>query len=259
VSVIDSKVDELYQLPPSAFTAARNALAKTLSGADAAGVKALAKPTVVPWAVNQLYWNARPVYDRLMKTGDALRTAQIAALKGRAADVRRATDAHRKAVADAVHDSTTLAEKQGSRPAPDQLARMLETLSLAAQKPEPPGRLTELLQPSGFEALAGITPVGLPAPRAAKVVSTPGKPDRAEGRRRNEEAKAAAAARARADAERIAAERDLDRARTNEQAAAREAARAQETFDRAQEALRRARDRVRAAEQSLAVAKANLG
>jgi len=55
-----------------------------------------------------------------------LRTAQIAALEGRAADVRAADEAHRRAIADAV--------------AP----------------PEPPGRLTHLLQPGGFEALAGI-------------------------------------------------------------------------------------------------------
>jgi hypothetical protein len=44
-------------------------------------VKALKKPTLVPWAVNQVYWHARPVYDRLAKSGAALRSAQIAALE----------------------------------------------------------------------------------------------------------------------------------------------------------------------------------
>jgi hypothetical protein len=262
VSALDSKIDELYQLPLSAFTAGRNALAKTLSGADAARVKTLAKPTVVPWAVNQLYWQARPVYDRLMKTGEALRKAQIAALKGRTVDVRRAIDAHRKAVADASHEAAALAEKQGSRPAADDLARMLETLSLAATRPAPAGRLTELLQPSGFEALAGITPADLKAPPKAvirpKLVDTPPKTDPEDERRRDKEAQAVAAARARAQADLQAAERDVDRAKTQENAAAREAARAQEEADRAQEALARARDVVRAAEQSLAAAKANL-
>jgi hypothetical protein len=262
VSALDSRIDELYQLPLSEFTAGRNALAKTLRGADAARVKSLAKPTAVPWAVNQLYWQARPVYDRLMKAGDALRKAQIAALKGRDADVRSATDAHRKTVAEAVHEAAALAEKHGSRPAVDQLARMLETLSLAAAKPDAPGRLTELLQPSGFEALTGITPAGLrPLVRAdpPPAASEPAKRNAAGERQREKEAKAAAAARARAEAERIVAERDLDRARANEQAAAREADRAQKEWERAREALLEARDLVRAAEQSLASAKANLG
>ena len=43
---------------------------------------------VVPWAVNQLFWKARHVYERLMKSGEALRKAQIAALKAAAAASR---------------------------------------------------------------------------------------------------------------------------------------------------------------------------
>ena len=58
----DAKVDELYQLPLATFTAARNALAKTVKGADARRIKQLAKPTVVPWTVNQLYWHSRKTY-----------------------------------------------------------------------------------------------------------------------------------------------------------------------------------------------------
>src|SRR5437773_10087717 len=62
VVALESEVDRLYQLPLSEFTAARNALAKTLKGDEAARVRALAKPTVVPWAVNQLYWRDRKIY-----------------------------------------------------------------------------------------------------------------------------------------------------------------------------------------------------
>jgi hypothetical protein len=51
---LDSRVDELYQLPLDEFTAARNALAKSLKGEEAESVKRLQKPTIVPWAVNQL-------------------------------------------------------------------------------------------------------------------------------------------------------------------------------------------------------------
>jgi hypothetical protein len=49
---LDSSIDALYQEPLSTFTAARNALAKTLSKEQAREVKRLAKPTLVPWAVN---------------------------------------------------------------------------------------------------------------------------------------------------------------------------------------------------------------
>jgi hypothetical protein len=154
---LESEIDRLYQLPLSEFTAARNALAKTVKGDEAARVKALAKPTVVPWAVNQLYWRDRKTFDRLLRAGGALRDAQIAALGGKHVDVRRATEAHRAALADAVRSATALASGGGASPQADQLARMLEAVSLSAAPADGAGRFTELMQPSGFEALAGIS------------------------------------------------------------------------------------------------------
>jgi hypothetical protein len=218
-SALDSKIDDLYAQPLSEFTAARNALAKTLSGDEAKRVRALAKPTVVPWAVNQVYWRARAAYDRLMKAGERLRKAQIAALEGRSADVRAASEAHRHAIAEAVAEAERLAAPAGSKPATDTLARTFEALSLATELPESPGRLTEALQPAGFEALMGVKP----QPGAAKPPSVarafqvheggrqkpgsqptktsappPPKPDpRAERARREAEAREAAAMRQR--------------------------------------------------------------
>ena len=156
MSALDAKIDDLYSRPLAEFTPARNALAKTLSGAEAARVKALAKPQIVPWAINQVYWHAKPVYERLLKAGERLRHAQIAALEGKTADVRSAAAAHRAAIADAVKEAERLASAIGLHPAVDVLARTLESLSLAPKPPTDPGRLTEMLQPSGFEALAGI-------------------------------------------------------------------------------------------------------
>ena len=155
---LDKQIDDLYKEPLADFTSARNALAKSLAGADAKRVKALAKPTVVPWAANQVYWRARATYDRLLKSGERLRRAQIAALEGKSSDVRTATDQHRRAMADAVKEAERLASAVGSKPAPDALMRTFEALSLAAEPPEPHGRLTEALEPAGFEALAGVTP-----------------------------------------------------------------------------------------------------
>lgn len=153
-SSLDTQIDDLYQAPLGAFVGARSALAKTLSGADAARVKKLTKPTVVPWAVNQVYWQARPVYERLLRSGQALREAQVAALGGRKADLRAADDAHRKAVAEAVQHAERLAGS--SKPAPDALMRTFEAVSLATEQVEPHGRLTKPQRPAGFEALAGI-------------------------------------------------------------------------------------------------------
>jgi len=128
VSALESKVDDLYRGPLSEFVSARNALAKTLSGDDAKAVRALAKPTVVPWAVNQVYWHARAAFDRVMKSGEKVRKAQIAALEGRSVDVRAASDAHRRAVAEAVGEAQRLSASAGSAPSPDALSRTIERL-----------------------------------------------------------------------------------------------------------------------------------
>jgi hypothetical protein len=158
VAALDPKIDDLYRGPLSEFVSARNALAKSLSGDEAKTVKALAKPTVVPWAVNQVYWHARAAFDRVMKSGEKLRKAQVAALEGRVADVRAATEAHRNAIAEAVREAQRLSTSAGSAPGADALSRTFEALSLANEPPGAPGRLTEALQPAGFEALAGIKP-----------------------------------------------------------------------------------------------------
>jgi hypothetical protein len=159
MATLESQIDELYKGSLSDFVKARDALAKSLKGQNhdaAKQVKALGKPTVVPWAVNQLYWRARPVYHGLVKAGEKLRAAQLAALQGRGHDLKESAGAHRKAIADAVATATRLADAQGLHPAADALGRMLEALSLTETPAERPGRFTELLQPAGFEALAGI-------------------------------------------------------------------------------------------------------
>ncbi|MBM3771992.1 MAG: hypothetical protein FJW27_12060 [Acidimicrobiia bacterium] len=185
-SDLERQIDELYQRPLREFTTVRNGLAKALSGgakADAARVKTLTKPTVIPWAVNQVYWRARSIWDRLMASGQAVRTHQLTALggeavtpgapgkpsgarrrAGKAVEVggadRAAEDlagAHRRALSDALHQAVRAAADAGAQPAVDQLARMLEAVSLAASTAEPPGRFTEPVQPAGFEALLGVT------------------------------------------------------------------------------------------------------
>jgi hypothetical protein len=248
---LESKIDDLYRLPPGEFTAARNVLAKTLTGDAAKRVKSLAKPTLVPWAVNQLYWKSKAVYERLMKSGDGLRSAQIAALKGRGAEVQRASEAHKKALADALREATKIAAAEALNPGSDDLSRMLETLSLAPADPEHPGRFTELIQPAGFEALAGVGALkgvsALKAVSAGKAVNQAkagshadaqsAKEDeereRAERAAEIEREREAAKERKEAEAQLKAAEQKLERARAAE-------LKAREAYDSAQEDRRAA-------------------
>jgi len=258
VKDLDDQIDALYQGPLAEFTSARAALSRTLPREDAVRVKALKKPTAIPWLVNQLYWRARPVYHRLEHAGQALRAAQIAVLKGRTADTPKAADAHRVAVAEAVHRSVALATEAGLHPDAEQLARMLEAISLAPAPPEHPGRFTDVVYPAAFEALAGITP----EPRAALHPAT--RPDASDQKKealsrkdRDSEARREEAVRAehrrmeeaRADRRRL--EDELERAD-------RKLSRAREREGEARDALKRAEAEVRGAEAAIAAIRARL-
>ncbi len=186
---LEANIDNLYREALGEFVTARSALAKTLTGADAQRVRKLPKPTVVPWAVNQLYWRDRRTWELLVRAGGQLRKAQVAALEGRKADIRAATDAHRQSVLNAVKIAERIAVADGLHPASDALMRTFEALSLGAVAGEAPGRLTKPLQPSGFEALAGIkvaakAPAIEKKPSAAEAKATA----RAEAARKKHEA-----------------------------------------------------------------------
>jgi hypothetical protein len=235
---VDSRIDDLYKAPLQEFVLLRAGLAKTLTGPDAKRVKALPKPTIVPWAVNQLYWRARPVYDRLTESGARLRAVQIAGLEGRPADVRRATEAHRQALADAVSEALALASRTGEHPNTDALVQTLEALSLADGGVEVPGRLTKPLRPAGFEALAGVA-IQAPAPAAPRPRAVPAPRPQSSGptpeERRQERLRAAAEARhAKAIRE---AETDLQKAQATEVRARQSWERAQAEVERAERAL----------------------
>jgi hypothetical protein len=252
VSNIDSRIDDLYRLPPDEFVAARTALAKTLTGDDAKRVKALQKPTVVPWSVNQVYWHARDVYDRVLKAGEKLRDAQLTALKGRASDVRGATTAHREAVAAAVKAASRLATDAGARPDPEPLARMFEALSLQKTTSEQHGRFTKPLQPQGFEALAGIAIKAIPpsirepaakekTPAPKSQGSTPSAEEAREIRRREHEAAVAARQH---EAALKTAETRLSHARADEAKSRAEWDRAKKALDEAEKTVADLRNRV---------------
>lgn len=178
---LDTEIDRLYQLPPDEFTAARNALAKE-AGADRAEIRALVKPPIAAWAVNQVYWQQRDTCDALVAASTELRKAHKAILAGRAADIRDAGKAHDNAVESALKTALTILREHG-HPATDATRQAIMTTLRALPGDEPPGRLSRTLQPGGFEMLAGLSLGSKPAaPFRAKSDATPIERSRAEPR-----------------------------------------------------------------------------
>jgi hypothetical protein len=152
---VESEIDRLYQVGPEEFTASRNALAKT-AGADAAAIKRLTKPPLAAWAVNQVYWRHRDVHDALISAAKELRQTHKTVLAGRTADLRSAGKAHDVAVDQALKAALAeLAEK--GHPATDATRQAIATTLRALPAADPPGRLSTILQPGGFEMLAGLS------------------------------------------------------------------------------------------------------
>ncbi|HEY7188007.1 MAG TPA: hypothetical protein VH436_15740 [Vicinamibacterales bacterium] len=160
-------IESLYKLPLSEFTAARNALAGRLKKAgradEADRIKALNKPSVPAWAVNQLYWQSRDRFDRLIDAGDRLRKAQASKLAGNAGDIRGALDALREALSELTRLAADRLRNSGSSTTPDQMRRVTSTLEALAsigivEGGPQPGRLSDEVDPPGFETLAALVP-----------------------------------------------------------------------------------------------------
>lgn len=154
-------------MPLGEFTSARNALVAQLRKAgrqaEASEAKALAKPSVSAWVVNQLYWRHRGLFDRLIEAGDRLRHAQAAHVTGESA--REPASARREAVTALAKIAEGLLVGGNYSASRDMLRRVmstLEALSSYGSLPDAPsaGRLTDDVDPPGFETLAGLVPGG---------------------------------------------------------------------------------------------------
>ncbi len=120
---LDDDVDALFRLSLPEFTGARNTLAARLKksgrGDEAFLVKALVKPSISAWAVNQLYWNHRDAFDRLIASGERFHRAQASPVAGKLANLRGALDARREALTHLSDLATSLLRDAGHNPAPD--------------------------------------------------------------------------------------------------------------------------------------------
>jgi len=167
VKSTDSDIDALFQLPPGEFTAARNTLAARLKKGghadEAEAVKALPKPSISAWAVNQLFWKHRKAFDQLIAAGEKFRQAQAAQLAGKAADLRGPLDARREALSELTKVAAGVLKTNGHNASPDMTRRVtttLEALATYGSHPDAPraGRLIDDIEPPGFEALAALVP-----------------------------------------------------------------------------------------------------
>jgi len=168
---LENEIDALFVLPLADFTGARNALAARLKkdgrADDAERVKSLRKPPVSAWVVNQLYWRHREAFDRLLATGD-----QASQLSGKAVDLRESRDARRESLNQLSRLAAALLRKAGHNPTPEISRRIdttLEAISAYASLPGSPypGRLTDDVDPPGFDALAALIS-DVPTPKRQK-------------------------------------------------------------------------------------------
>ncbi|MCU1677561.1 MAG: hypothetical protein JWM93_2319, partial [Frankiales bacterium] len=172
--------DELFELAPEDFVAARAALAKAVPEPDRSRIKALRRPTVGAWLVNQLVRAHRESIEELLLVGTRLRAAQQSGrgddLRTLATDRRRLTDGLVAAALDIAVEAgrTVTAELQAA--VASSLDAAVADAGLAKQLRE--ARLTEPLSYAGFGAF-GLTTVRDDAfvqPVAAKPAPPPAGP-----------------------------------------------------------------------------------
>jgi hypothetical protein len=252
------EVDKLFQIPLAEFTSARNALAAKLKkegdGEGAERVKTLGKPSISAWVANQLYWEHRKAFDRLLSAGDQFRKAQIAQLAGKSADLRAPLDERREALAELTRHGSDVLRNAGHPASPDTMRHIMTTLEALATYGEQPGapqagRLTNDVDPPGFEALAALVPRGIDrvghrdaAPRV--IPFNQAKPEPARRKKADAEE----------DARRLEAERRAKQAEARKELreAERALADARKAAERARVAMKDAAARAKAAEKAKA-------
>ena len=155
---VERAADELYGLPLQDFVTARNARVKELRGAgsrdEAEAVQKLQKPTLPSWVVNQLARSRELDVRQLAKAGEAL-SKEASDAAGFAEARREEADVLRRLL----RAARDLLAAEGRPASGSTIERVGTNLRAAAVSDELrdallKGRLSEDLEPAGFEALA---------------------------------------------------------------------------------------------------------
>jgi hypothetical protein len=176
-------VDELYGLPLDAFTPERDKLARERRKAgDRAGadrIKALRKPSVTAWALNQVQRHDRARVDELLSAGEQLREAQSQLLAGGEHGRLREAVAQERALID---ELARLAEHEleqaGHAPSVAVQTKLWQTLQAAARDEH----TRELLSQGRLLKDGQTTDLGLGGSDGAFVEQAPATPERAPAR-----------------------------------------------------------------------------
>jgi len=233
---------------------ARNDLARRLTKAGrtdaAAEVKQLSKPSVPVWTANQLARREPGELRALLRSAEELRKAQERALGGKGgSDLQDRVAEQRRAVRALARLGRDILADEGRAASDAIVERIAKTLDAAALDEGArfqlrAGRLTEELEPPGFEALAGMTPARQTSKRAGTAKPKQKRGGIPEARRGVQEAQREVRARAREAAQ---AEREAERAETAAGEALRAARVARGRSDDAERALAEAEAALRKA------------
>ncbi len=197
----DKELDRLYGLPLTEFTRARDELARGLrkdGETEAADeVKALAKPSISAWAVNQLARKERMQVRSLLTAGEHLREAQAEVLGGAGpGELQEPLQRQREAVTALVESATGILRSADHATTEATLERIRGTLTAAATDLEGAallerGRLTKDLEPAGFGGLTLTPSSGAAAKRKGtkRAARQPSRKETEARKRRVEEAK----------------------------------------------------------------------
>lgn len=249
---LDASIDELFSLPPDAFIAARDRLAKQLRESGdrepASAVKALRKPTLIAWALNQLARRERGGLEALIVSGGDLKTAQRKALSGvEGPAFRSAMEQRRKLVRSLTRRGIEILGEAGRGPqsAEEEIARTLEAASTDAEAADAllQGRLEKPLSgASGFEAFSGLSLVQEPSgSKVAERAESKARETELKNAERQAEKAAVDARRARVRADTLA--REVEELGRRSEDAAREAERLERLAEEARSRLDALRER----------------
>jgi hypothetical protein len=157
----DDRVADLYGLPAEDFTKARDALVKARKAegdkAGAAEVKALRRPTVAAWAVNQVVRDRPELVDAVVEAGNRLAAAQAGLRKGSGRDELKAAMAARREAVNAATKAAVALAGAGQRDAIHATFDAAATDDDAAAEVRA-GRLAKELEPPSSFALFGGGP-----------------------------------------------------------------------------------------------------
>lgn len=229
-SPLDAEIDRLYGLPLAEFTKERDALARRLRADgerdEATAIADLRKPVLAAWVVNRLARACRTDVESLVEAAAAIRAGKPDAGE------------RFRTIADGLARAAREVLAGADRRPSDAVLRDVATTLRAAAAAEPDvllrGRLTEPVEATGFEAMAGAAPRRPSSPAAGR---QPKKKKKPQPDRARVQAARKALAEARDEARRLAraadaAEREASRLRADADAAGQSVAEAEAALEK---------------------------